>query len=75
MLVVFLPIRPVIASNATAITNITNGTTAVPVADGSVTEAKIAAGAVTLNKLDSNISTQLKESKTVFVHVGNYYKK
>lgn len=63
-----------IASNTTAITNITDGTTAVPIADGSVTEAKIAAGAVTLNKLDTNISTQLKVVKTVFVHVGNYYK-
>lgn len=63
-----------IATNATNITNITDGTTIVPIADGAVTEAKIAAGAVTLNKLDSNISTQLKVVKTVFVHVGNYYK-
>lgn len=53
-----------IGSNATNITNIIDGTTAVPIADG----------AITLNKLDSNISTQLKVSKTVFVHVGNYYK-
>jgi hypothetical protein len=44
------------------------------IANGAVTGAKIANGTITSTQLASSVSTQLKESKTVFVHVGNYYK-
>ena len=44
------------------------------IADGAVTGAKIANNTITSTQLASSVSTQLKVAKTVFVHVGNYYK-
>jgi len=50
------------------------GDGATVITDGAVTTAKIATGAITSTQLSSSVSTQLKVAKTVFVHVGNYYK-
>jgi hypothetical protein len=64
-----------VTSSGDGATVITDGAvTAAKIATGAITGAKIATGAITSTQLSSSVSTQLKVAKTVFVHVGNYYK-